>query len=123
MADDIRYTEFKFLQAVDRRDPKLEYVSVNNAEQKRFVGLHQLYFAEMLIALAEDWYIEFDNDNFQALFGRLRGEIAPDCPRPSDVQTYEWANPRQALHNRLVSSSFSFRLRTTYRGVCRVEEL
>jgi diguanylate cyclase (GGDEF)-like protein len=123
MKDDIRYSEFKFIRAIDKRDPKFQYINANNSEQQGLIGLHQILYTEMIVALAEDRYIEFDNDILQPLIGRLRGEIALECPAPRSIQDYEWRNPRAALHYRIIGASSAFGLRTTYRGMCRLEEL
>jgi 5-methylcytosine-specific restriction enzyme A len=44
-------------------------------------------------------------------------------PRPISVIDYEWMNPRLAIRDRIFGSQFLFQLRTTYRGMCRLEEL
>src|SRR5258708_8527981 len=122
MKDDIRYSEFLFLLALERRDPKFEYIFISGPEQQNILGLHQIFYMQMTVASAEDGYINFDQQNLQLLIGRLRGEIAPDFRRPREIHDDEWANPRDALHNKLIGGQ-SYRLLVTYRGLCRIEEL
>jgi diguanylate cyclase (GGDEF)-like protein len=122
MQDDIRYSEFKFLRAVEKRDPQFEYIHVN-PQQWNILGLHQQSYIEMLIAVAEDGCIQIENDILQLLVGRLRGEIAYDCPLPSNIPPYAWQNPRAAIHARFIETNQALRVRITYRGMCRVEEL
>src|SRR6266853_676196 len=78
MKDDIRYSEFLFLRALERRDPKFEYIFISGPEQQNIPGLHQIFYLQMPVASAEDGYINFEQQNLQLLIGRLRGEIAPD---------------------------------------------
>jgi diguanylate cyclase (GGDEF)-like protein len=122
MKDDIRYSEFLFLRALANRDQKFEYLNVNNTEQQKFIGLNQITYVEMTVALAEDLHVVFEDQYMQRVVGRLRGEISPNYPCPSDFHDYEWQNPRDAIHNKLIGS-MAFRLRITYRGQCRLEEL
>jgi diguanylate cyclase (GGDEF)-like protein len=122
MKDDIRYAEFLFLCALARRDPRFEYIFVNSLEQQNLIGVGQIYYAEMTVALAENGYIIFEQQNLHLLIGRLRDEIAPSFSHPSTIQDYEWLNPRDALQSKLFDGN-SYRLRVTYRGLCRIEEL
>jgi hypothetical protein len=59
MKDDIRYSEFLFLSALERRDPKFEYIFINGPEQQNMLGLNQIFYMEMTVVLAEpstfDW--------------------------------------------------------------------
>src|SRR5207245_4344217 len=73
-------------------------------------------------ALAEDGYLMFEQQNLHLLIGRLRGEIALAFRRPTEIPDCEWGNPRDALHNKLIGGQCC-RLRVTYRGLCRIEEL
>jgi diguanylate cyclase (GGDEF)-like protein len=122
MKDDIRYSEFLFLRALERRDPKFEYIFINGPEQQDILGLNQIIYMEMTVALAEDGYISFEQQHLQLLIGRLRGEIAPGFSRLIGIHDDEWANPREALHNKFIGGQ-SYRPRVTYRGLCRIEEL
>jgi diguanylate cyclase (GGDEF)-like protein len=122
MKDDIRYSEFLFLSALERRDPKFEYIFINGPEQQNILGLHQLFYMQMVVALAEDGYVAFEQQNCQLLIGRLRGEVALDFPRGLAIHDFDWRNPRNALHNNLIGAQ-SHQLQVTYRGLCRIEEL
>jgi diguanylate cyclase (GGDEF)-like protein len=122
MKDDIRYSEFLFLCALERRDQKFEYLFINGPEQQGILGLHQLFYMQMVVALAEDGYIVFEQHDLQLLVGRLRGEIALGFPRPSEIRDFEWGNPRDCLQNKL-TGALAFRLQLSYRGLCRIEEL
>jgi len=122
MKDTISYSEYLFLNALERRDQKFDYIFINSQEQQGILGLHQLIYMQMVITLAEDGYIEFEQQNIQLLVGRLRGEIPFDSRRPSDVPDSGWANPRDCLQNRLIGAN-AFRLFLTYRGMRRIEEL
>jgi diguanylate cyclase (GGDEF)-like protein len=122
MKDDIRYSEFLFLRAIEKWDQKFQYININNPEQQKLTGLNQTTYSEMVVALAENSYVVFDEHDLQLLIGRLRGEISPNFPSGSIILQHEWQNPRDGIHNRLISSH-AFRLRVTYRGLCRIEEL
>jgi len=122
MKDDVRYSEFLFLRALERRDQNFEFIFINSQEQQGILGLHQVFYLQMVVALAEDGYIVFEQQNLQLLIGRLRGEIALGFPRPSEIHDFEWGNPRDCLHNKLIGAQ-AFRLQLTYRGLCRIEEL
>jgi diguanylate cyclase (GGDEF)-like protein len=122
MKDNIRYSEFVFLSALLNRDPNFQYVWVNRVEQQTVVGLDQMTYLEMIISLAESLCVEFDQQPLQQLVGRLRGEIPVSFPRPSQFHDFEWANPREALRNRMIGQ-LSYSLRVTYQGRCRLEDL
>jgi hypothetical protein len=77
MKDDVRYSEFLFLRALERDDKNFEHIWINDVEQQKIVGFQQGFYMQMVIALAEDGYIEFNEDILRLLIGRLRGEIGP----------------------------------------------
>lgn len=118
MKDDIRYSQFKFLTAIQAQDPQFQHINVNSSQQWGILGLHQMSYAEMLVAQAEDGYIEFQHDAEQLLIGRLRGDISA-----SYLPAHVWQNPRTGIHNRLIGTNQALSVRITYRGMCRIEEL
>lgn len=122
MKDDIRYSEFLFLAALERCEPGFQYVSVNYPEQQRAIGLSQTYYLEMIMTLAEDGHIGFDEQFLQRLVGRLRREANGPVPEAIGIKPHEWSNPREALHDRMLRG-LGHRLRVTYRGLRRIEEL
>lgn len=122
MKDTISYSEYLFLSALERCDQRFECIYFSNQEQLNFLGLNQTLYQEMVATLAEDTYIVFHEQDLQRLVGRLRGEIAPNYPRPAMFHDFDWANPREALYNRLYHVH-AYRLRITYRGLRRLEEL
>lgn len=110
------------MSALQRRDKNFEYIFINSQDQQKIIGLHQQFYMQMLVALAEDGYITFQQQDLQFLVGRLRGEIAPNFSKPSTFHDFEWGNPRDTLHNKLmVNHSHQFYI--TFRGLCRLEEL
>lgn len=123
MKDDIRYSEFTFLRALAKRDPKFEHLNVSYQEQQAILGLPQIFYAEMLVALAEDGHIVFDHEHFGQLIGRLRGEISEGYVHSKSIHDHEWSNPRDAIHNKLIGTAWGSRVRITYRGLCRLEDL
>jgi diguanylate cyclase (GGDEF)-like protein len=123
MKDDIRYSEFLFLRALERHDRKFENVFINHPEQQSILGLQQRFYQQMVVALAEDGYVDFDQQDLQLLVGRILGEIAADFRRPSGIHDFEWGNPRECLRNKLLNGGFGIRVQLTYRGLCRIEEL
>lgn len=122
MKDDIRYTEFLFHSALARRDQKFEYININSPEQQKLLGLDQSTYEQMIIALAEDSYVVFDDQSLQHLVGRLRGEISANYPRSRIIYDHDWGNPREAIRSKLMNGQ-GYGLRVTFRGRCRIEEL
>jgi len=109
MKDTISYSEYLFLSALERRDPKFEYLFINGPQQQGALDLPQIFYMEMVIASAEDNYIVIEDHNLNLLIGRLRGEIAPNHPRPSEIHDFNWANPREALYNKLIGGAVNSR--------------
>jgi len=122
MRNDVRYSEFLLLCALERGDEKFKFISVSLPGQTETLGLHQRYYMQMVLALAEDAYIVFDQQNLQFLIGRLRGEIASDFPIPSGLHGFEWGNPRDCLENAILGNQ-ALRVEISYRGLRRIEEL
>ena len=86
----------------------------------RAVGLGPNMYIEMVLALIEDLYVKFDKADFQLLVGRLRGEVSSN-PYVS-ITPQQWNDPRETLFQNFISYPFQ-RLRITYRGLRRIEEL
>ena len=122
MKDTISYSEYLFLSALERGDHKFAYLYINSPDQQNALGLPQLYYMEMVIALAEDNYIVIEEHHINLLIRRLRGELSISSPHPAEIHSSNWANPRDSLQNILIGNT-TFRTRITYRGLCRLEAL
>ncbi|MFZ1074481.1 MAG: GGDEF domain-containing protein [Verrucomicrobiia bacterium] len=118
--DDIRYSEFQFLQGLANRS--IEYFSSQNEQQKKILANIQAPFYELPITLAEDLFIRFEDWHSHLLITKLRGEISPESKLRASFPPHEWENPRDALEHRLISN-VTQRIRITYRGLRRIEEL
>jgi diguanylate cyclase (GGDEF)-like protein len=118
--DDVRYSELLFLRALS--NGSLESVSAADQAQALHVGLDAPRYADMILTLAEDLYIQFDDLVCQLLVGRLRQEVSEDATRPSDIRSRAWHDPRSELYRTLTAGT-SQRLRITYRGLRRLDEL
>lgn len=119
--DDVRYSELVFLQKLAANSPEFEYFYPNR-EQPKIVGLKPITYVEMAVTLLEEGCICFERQECQLLVTRLRGELAPKHPCPSAVREYHWTNPREGIHE-LLNKQEVFRLRVTYKGLRRIEEL
>ncbi len=119
MADDIRYSELRFLQSL----PKGTSEVFNHQDQRlcQTLGLHPTIFLEMVITMVEELYIRLEDQDSQLLLARLRGEVGI-WARPSSIPEYQWINPRDALEHLFIAGKLQ-RLRLTYRGLRRIEEL
>jgi diguanylate cyclase (GGDEF)-like protein len=122
--DDIRYSEFVFLRALAVR--RFEFFDPADSKQTEPlslpVGAVGMY-SEMAATLIEDLYVRFDEGNAQLLVSRLRGELASHHGAPSGIQSYQWSDPRTAILQFLQNTQPPRRLRITYRGMRRIEEL
>src|SRR5437588_1030064 len=116
--DDVRYSEFLFLQAV--ANGKLELFNPLDQVQQEALGVKGHLYVEMAVAALEDLSIRIDNPSGQQLVGRLRGEAHTECP--IDLPPYYWKDPRHGLTSLLNGQSLQ-RIRITYRGLRRIEEL
>src|SRR5439155_8046824 len=116
--DDVRYSELLFLRAV--ATGKVEYFNVSDHMLQKAVGLQGEMFIEMGVAALEDLSIRIDNLVPQQLVGRLRGEIGGPCP--SNIPDYHWNDPRYGLYTLLNGQPLQ-RIRITFRGFQRIEEL
>jgi len=118
--DDIRYSEFKFLRALESRT--IEYFNCNDDKSTKAIGLGQQMYIEMAITLVEELSVRFDNVDLQLLTARLRGELAQSHKCPSNMPPYLWENPRLGLQSAISTGSLQH-FRITYRGLRRIEEL
>ena len=75
---------------------------------------------EMVITMIEEMYVRLDDQNSQLLMGKLRGEVTGGVP--TSLLKSQWENPRTAIENLFIGGSLQ-RLRLTYRGLRRIEEL
>jgi len=115
---DVRYSEFLFLQAVAAG--KIEHFNPTDRVQMEAIGLRGEFYVEMAIAALENLYVRMDSPAAQQLVARLRGEIRD--VRPSNVPDYHWVDPRYGLNSMLTSQPLQ-RIRITYRGLHRIEDL
>ena len=118
--EDTRYSELLFLQALANRS--IEYFNYQDEKQKKILANIQTAFWELPVTLAEDGYIQFEDWDCRLLMGRLRGELEPQCSLRGRIPHHQWENPRDALEN-ILSSQTLQRIRITYRGLRRIEEL
>src|SRR5438552_325717 len=118
MADDIRYSELRFLQSLPSGTSEV----FNHQDGGRWesVGLHPTIFMEMVITMIEEMYVRLDDQNSQLLVGKLRGEVTGGVP--SSLLKTQWENPRAAIEYFFIGGNLQ-RLRLTYRGLRRIEEL
>jgi hypothetical protein len=117
---DVRYSELLFLRAL--ANGSLEQVSAADQAQAQHVGLDGPRYADMILTLAEDLYVQFDDLVCRLLVGRLRREVPEDATRPSDIRSRAWHDPRFELYRTLTAGTPQ-RVRITYRGLRRLEEL
>jgi diguanylate cyclase (GGDEF)-like protein len=122
--DDVRYSEFKFLRALESRSTEFQYFNYHDERQRKAIGLEQGMYVEMAAALIEDLYVRFSDSGIQTLVPRLRGELikADLVSPPHGIEQYLWNNPREAIQNILSRQSLQG-LCITYRGLRRIEEL
>lgn len=117
--EDIRYSELLFLRAIASRT--LEWVSGVDPSQAERLGLDSQIYIEMVIALLEDLYIQFDDHQDQLLVLRLRREAGERVKRPF-IADHDWDDARSALH-RMLRTARTQRVRVTFRGLRRIDEL
>jgi len=119
--DDVRYSEFLFLQELAKGSPDFEYFR-GHPDQAKVVGLTQTMYEDMAVTLLEELYVRFHDQDKRALVSRLRGELSSDYRRPGNLHAYQWENPRETIHDVLAHGNL-YRLVITYRGLRRIEEL
>jgi diguanylate cyclase (GGDEF)-like protein len=119
--EDIRYSEFLFLQAI--ATGQVKHVCCAFPTQSNALGLASTRLhSEMVIAALAGFHIRFGNDGIQMLGARLRGEITFANSPWSSIPDGQWHNPRQALEN-ILRTNDSFEVGITYSGLQRLEEL
>jgi diguanylate cyclase (GGDEF)-like protein len=118
MADDIRYSEMRFLQSLP--SGMSEVFNHQDPRQWESVGLNPTVFIELVLTMIEELYVRLDDQNAQLLVGKLRGEVSGLTP--TRLLRTDWENPRAALENLFLGNNLQ-RLRLTYRGLRRIEEL
>lgn len=119
--DDIRYSEFLFLQAVASRKIDL-FNYCDDGGQAKSVSCNHGMYPEMAATLLEDLYIQFTDNSIQLFVTRLRGELFGDHKPPGNFHDYEWNDPRSTIHTILTRNSLRH-IAITYRGLRRIEEL
>lgn len=120
--EDVRYSEFLFLGKLAVGSPDFELFYGYHGDQAKIVGLAPDVYVDMAMTLLEELFIRFHDQHLAQLVARLRGEVPPGSPRPEQLTDYEWASPREAIHRYLTRQNL-YRLRITYRGLRRIEEL
>jgi len=118
--DDVRYSELRFLQTLASESSEMQEFHDPNGERSRAVGLSPRMYIEMAATLVEELYVSFDDQDAQLIVARLRGELSPNSR--GHFPEHIWDNPRAALHSLLTAQNVQ-RLRITYRGLRRIQEL
>jgi diguanylate cyclase (GGDEF)-like protein len=118
MMDDIRYSEMLFLQYVLDKKQEMIHPSTINSPDRFKIGPE--FFLDMVETLLEDMYVSFDHPPHQELVLRLRREHVIE--KPYDISDQDWNKPRTGIRN-ILHGKLMYRLRITYRGVRRIEEL
>jgi diguanylate cyclase (GGDEF)-like protein len=116
--EDIRYSEMLFLQAV--LNGKLELFHPSTVDPLNSFKIRPEFFLGMVETLLEEMYVSFDHPPHQELVWRLRREHVAE--RPGEIPQQDWDKPRAGIRNVLQAKTM-YRLRITYRGVRRIEEL
>jgi len=118
MMEDIRYSEMLFLQAVLNK--KLDLIHPSTIDSLNSFKISPEFFLGMVETLLEDMYLSFDHLPHQELVLRLRREHVTE--RPDEISEQDWIKPRAGIRNVLQGKNM-YRLRITYRGMRRIEEL
>jgi diguanylate cyclase (GGDEF)-like protein len=118
MMEDIRYSEMLFLQAVLNK--KLDLIHPSTIDSLNSFKISPEFFLGMVETLLEDMYLSFDHPPHQELVLRLRREHVTE--RPFDISEQDWIKPRTGIRN-ILQGKTMYKLRITYRGVRRIEEL
>src|SRR5262249_27045361 len=118
----IRYSELRFLLELSK-SPAQDFYD-HGGDRSKALGLSPRMYAEMAAALVEDLYVSFDRDDIQLIVAKLRRELSSDLKAPGLFQDYQWKSPRQTIQDMLSGLGPGVqRLRLTYRGLRRIEEL
>ncbi len=120
--DDPRYSELLFLRQLANESS--QFFQDQDGSRARAIGLSPNMYVDMAATLVEDLYARFDREDVQLIVARLRGEVPPTF-KPDYFHAHEWNNPRETLQNVLagIHRQGLQRLRVTYRGLRRIEEL
>lgn len=119
--EDIRFSEFLFLQGVATGENKEFHHS--DGARATSLGLKSLgFYLEMVMASMEDLHVRVENTAANDLVLRLRGELPVRCEQATHYPSWQWANPREGLKLYLQSNTIS-QLAITYRGLQRLEDL
>jgi diguanylate cyclase (GGDEF)-like protein len=121
MADDIRYSEFLFLQALANGTLRT-FNPVNDPSQKNF-GVQGSLYVEMVATLVEELYVRFQNEELQHFVTRLRRELGQTYRVPHGWPEHLWDNPREGIQRILNGERGLQDLCITYRGLRHIEEL
>ena len=119
--EDVRYSEFIFLQKLATGSPDFDLFR-GHPDQAKVVGLTPSMYEDMAVTLLQELYVRFHDEDKRLIVARLRGELSPDYPRPGNFQDYQWANPRELIHE-VLTRQCVYKLDITYHGLRRIEEL
>lgn len=117
--DDIRYSELLFLQSFNG---DTLYWNAHDDRAREPLRLSQALYIDLAITLLEDWHVELENDRGSMLVARLRHEASTRTGPVARTGTPQWDNVRAELRHFLTTGNSS-RLRITYRGLRRIDEL
>lgn len=120
--DDIRYSEFLFLNSFTAPHGVFARSFSSHPEAAAQVRLPQMQYIEMAATLLEEGYIKFENIADQVLVARVQG-LARQEAAPYGIDQWAWDNPRYGLERWLMGGRSSHTLSITYRGLRRIEEL
>jgi hypothetical protein len=117
--DDIHYAELQVLRGVANH--QIEFFCQSDANQMN-LELNGMLYQEMVICLLEELCLALENDDRQLFVAKLRGELSQEHPGPWGASDWRWMDPRRGLADALTSGGLQ-RLRITYRGLRRIDEL
>ncbi len=121
--NDVRYSEFLFLQRIATGD--IQWINRSAIKPESLAplltGCRGLY-EQMAVAALENLHIQLDDENLTNLVFRLRGEIPERCSYAAVFKDWEWNNPRKTLERALQTQN-CHRVLITYRGLQRIETL
>jgi diguanylate cyclase (GGDEF)-like protein len=118
--EDIRYSEFLFLQGV--ADAQTNKFWVNDPAQLKRLGIvNGNHYLQLVIGALEDRHIACTDDAIQRLTRRMRGELTDSHP-PGSINLHYWIDPFYGLTS-MLQSSVIHTMEITYRGLQRIEDL
>jgi len=118
MVNDVRYAELQFLQLLPRSSA--DAFNHNDQKKREATGLDATMYIDLLVTMIEELNVHLEDYKAQLLVGKLRGEVGG--PVPTNVIKSDWDSPRRALTDLFIGNSLQ-RLRLTYRGLRRIDEL